>query len=587
MPSSAALRHECRPPYAYPDPDREDSLRVVLAAAEGDLAAVRAVYGDRYARSADHSDVADLTHLGSDGTLEYWGATLPAPTRRLRYWLHAEGKDGRAVWLTESGPVERRAAGHPFQWAYLHRGDRFRQPGWLAGAVLYQIFPDRFCRGRDVSPADRAVKDLWGAPPTPALLTGGDLPGIESKLDYLADLGVTCLYTTPLFQSPSNHKYDTSDYYAIDPAFGTADDLKRLVAGAHERGMRFLLDAVFNHSGAEWFAFRDVVERGADSPYYAWFYDLHAPRVDTKKANYETFADRVASMPKLDTSHPDCAAYLLDVAEHWIREADVDGWRLDVANEVDHGFWRALRRRVRAAKPDAFLLGEVWHDAAPWLSGGDQFDSTMNYPWRDATLAYLGGQTDAREYDRSLTRQRFRHSEEVGRGLVNLLGSHDTPRVRTVLRSKERAALGAVLLFTAPGVPMVYYGDEIGMEGGPDPDCRRCYPWDDPDAQDGAMLALYRTLTRLRRENPWLNASDDWRTVVADPVGDVFAFRRGEGASALLVAVNPAGRPRKLALPADAPAGPDLLAGLLHADARREGDTLVLPAHGAAVLSVV
>ncbi len=603
-------------------------LWVMLKAADGDLAAATCVYGDRYAWPPAEDAALPMARLGGDGVHEYWGVTLPAPERRVRYRFRLEAQDGEVVWLAESGLHDARPDEGCFEYAYIHRADRFRQPGWVSGAVFYQIFPDRFCNGDPAN--DPPGTGPWGERPTPTSTAGGDLVGIRKRLDYLADLGVSCIYTTPLFRSPSNHKYDTADYYQVDPAFGTNADLADLVAEAHRRGIRFLLDAVFNHSGADWPPFRDVVARGADSPYRDWFYDLRGFPVDPAACNYETFARGVATMPKLDTGHPELAAYLLDVAEHWLRAADVDGWRLDVANEVDHRFWRAFRDRVKRVKPDAFILGEVWHDGLDWLRG-DQFDSVMDYPWRDATLAWLTGRVDARGYDRWLTRLRFRYSAEANRGLVRMLSTHDTPRVRTVVGSRERAALGAVLLLTAEGVPMIYYGDEVGLEGGPDPDCRRCYPWNDEEPRDLGLLSLYRRLGRIRRAFPWLN-DGAWETVRAE--GDILAYRRlpvplhvrrgahpeGPARSSpsaeeagLLVVLNRGAGPARVTLPpALEPAGGwvDLLAGEVQAGEMQAGEmqagempadqsasdrgtgsrpgqgrTLLLPACGAAILA--
>jgi glycosidase len=586
--NKTALLHECRSPFAYPV--GADHLRAVFKAARGDLARAICVYGHRYAWPPETDVPAPMERLGDDGTHEYWGITLPAPTRRVRYLIYVEGQDGDSAWLTEDGLVSRRPAAGFFQYAYIHRGDRFQQPDWLRGAVFYQIFPDRFFNGDTTN--DPAGKMKWGEIPTPQSMAGGDLAGIQKKLAYIEKLGIGCIYTTPIFQSPSNHKYDTTDYYQIDPTFGTNEQFGELVKAVHARGMKFMLDAVFNHSGKEWFPFADVVEKGAESPYAGWFYDLRSYPVDPSVCNYETFADNIATMPKLDTTNPGLSEYLLGVAAHWIEEADIDGWRLDVANEVDHGFWRSFRRTVKAAKPEAFILGEIWHDPSDWLKG-DQFDSVMNYPWREATLSFLKGELDAAGYDRQLTRLRFRHPAEVAGGMLNLLGSHDTPRVRTILGSREKAAQAAVLLLTAEGVPMIYYGDEIGMEGGPDPDCRRCYPWEKPAEQDKELLSLYRELTAIRKRFPWLN-DGAWETFTADPVTNVLGFRRcatplvapvqgAKGEEELYVVINGAPAPATVAVPTDGDLV-DLLAGQM-LTGEVKGRTVTLPPRGFAVLA--
>jgi glycosidase len=585
----AALVHVCRAPYAYPVD--EDHLRVVLKAARGDLAAAAVVYGDRYAWPPDSDANLPMALLGDDGVHEYWGATLPAPTRRVRYSIYLEDKEGSYAWLTEHGVAARRPTTNFFQYAYIHRADLFKQPEWLRSTVFYQIFPDRFYNG---NPANDVKKNRikWGEIPTRESQAGGDLAGIEQKLDYVADLGIGCIYTTPVFKSPTNHKYDTTDYYKIDPAFGTNEEFKSLVKAAHARGIRFLLDAVFNHSGKEWFAFKDVLKHGPASKYADWFYNLYSFPVSPEQCNYETFANNVVTMPKLNTANPGLQKYLLDVATYWIREADVDGWRLDVANEVNHGFWRAFRAAVKAAKADAWILGEIWHDPADWLQG-DQYDSVMNYPWREAVLSFLKGDLDAVEFDRVLTRLRFNLPHEIYRGLLNLLGTHDTARVRTELGgTKAKAAQAAVLLLTAEGVPIVYYGDEIGMEGANDPDCRRCYPWHDPAQQDQDMLALYKRLIQIRNTFPWLN-DGAWETFVADPVTGLFGYRRlptpvvaperPADEEGLYVVINNSGNAASVEIPADAEVV-DLLAGQIQTGTLRN-NVLELPARGVAVLA--
>lgn len=571
---TAALYHQSHGATAYALDAHH--LRVVLYAAAGDLSAAAVVATDRYAAAREPPFVAEMERVGEDGAREYWAATIPTVTRRVSYRFCLRA--GRNVrWLGENGVTLRASEARPFQFPYLCTADLFRQPPWLEGVTFYQIFPDRFCNG-DPANDPRRNRLRWGDRPRDGTeMAGGDLEGVRRKLEYLKELGIGGLYLTPIFRSSSNHKYNTDDYTRVDPAFGTNELLSQLVREAHERGIRVLLDAVFNHSGSGFFAFRDVRRNGAASRYVSWFHRIDSFPVDPEKVNYETFANRLGSMPKLNTAHPDCAAYLLRVAEHWIRIADIDGWRLDVANEVDHAFWRAFRQRVKAAKGDAWILGEVWHDALPWL-GGDQFDSVTNYPWRDAVFGYLTGRLDTAAFDRELHRLLYRYPAPIAAGLLNLLGSHDTARVRTVLAGgsppdpdavpdpirAEGASLAAVLLFTAPGVPLVYYGDEIGMEGGPDPDCRRCMEWD-PARQDRKTLALYRKLIALRRRCPWLN-DGGWKTLIADPATGLYAYRRDNrrmlGAlpadgppEAVWVIINPGYALRGARLPLDTPSG--------------------------------
>jgi glycosidase len=515
----AALRHENRLPYACPLGPTHLSLMAMTGQGEVERVTVR--YRDRYAPKKLDAE-RDLRYEGSDGLHDYWRINLEVPTRRVQYHFRLEG-GGERLWWGEHGIREKLSGLEPFQYAYLTTADLFQQPEWLRGVTIYQIFPDRFYNGDPANDPEGPRLEWEDRPRGGEEMAGGDLEGIRRKLKYLDGLGVGAFYMTPIFESSSNHKYNTADYTRIDPAFGTNELFRRLVREAHERGMRVLLDAVFNHSGTEFFAFQDVIEKGRESPYVSWFHRTDSFPVDPAIPNYETFATGLGYMPKLNTADPGCAEYFLEIAERWMRETDTDGWRLDVANEVDHAFWRRFQERVKAAKPDAWILGEIWHDAQEWLNG-DQFDSVMNYPWRTAVLRFLKGESDAREFDEALCRIRHRYGPPFTVGLLNLLGSHDTARIRTLLGSQARAAMAAALLFTAVGVPLVYYGDEIGMEGEDEIDCRRCMIWDE-EHQDQELWALYHRLIELRKCLPWL-MDGEWETLKAERGSRVLQYRR-------------------------------------------------------------
>jgi glycosidase len=505
-----------------------DRFFVRLLAEKGDLAGVRCHFADKYEETARESAI-DLAREASDGLCDYWTASLPVPSSRLRYFFELKGTDGQILFMTEHGfadhrPARKHHAGY-FFYPYDLPIDRFAPPSWIAGRTFYLIFPDRFANG-DLE-RDPPWKRPWGEKPTGRSFFGGDLTGIRGNLGWLEDLGVGGIYLTPVFKAPSNHKYDPADYETVDPQFGTNADLAWLVRDAHARGIRVILDGVFNHSGDQWFAFRDVRTHGEASRYRDWFFRIESFPIDVDAVNYETFANRARSHPKLNTANPELREYLVGIGEKWIREADVDGWRLDVANEVDHRFWRAFRDRVKAAKADAFIVGEAWHDAIRWLDGA-QFDSVMHYPWRDAVLDYLRGEVGPSRFAGWTTQLRHMYDLAATPGLMHLLGSHDTARIRTELGgSADRARLAAVLLLTATGAPLVYYGDEVGMEGGDDPDSRRCMEWD-PARQDARMLTTYRTLIRARRERPWL-AWGSFEDVTADDRRSIYVYRRSSG----------------------------------------------------------
>ena len=386
-----------------------------------------------------------------------------------------------------------------FQYPYINRADVMRTVEWLDDAVFYQIFVDRFCRG-DAGKDDSYINCRWGDIPTPSTFAGGDLVGIRQKLPYIRDLGCNALYLTPVFQSVSNHKYDISDYYQVDEQFGGNRELGHLVEEAHRLGMKVVLDAVFNHCSERLSQFQDVLKNGRRSPYYSWFI-IDGERPDRERGNFEMFAS-CAYMPKFDTSNEEVQQFLAGVGCYYLREYGIDGWRLDVSDEVSHDFWRYFRRAVKREREDAVLIGENWHDASSYLRG-DQYDSIMNYAFTKACLDYFArGRFDARQMAWRLNEIRMRNTDTVNRMMLNLLDSHDTHRFFSEVEGDQEAMEAALcLLYLFPGVPCIFYGTEILTEGGYDPDCRRCMDWGrtGPEGGYGHIRALLQRLADLRR----------------------------------------------------------------------------------------
>ena len=484
----------------------DDRVTVRLRTKRGDVDDCTLLWGDKYDWRAS-AERSALERVRRDETSDYWEVTVEPPHRRLWYVFRLED-DEESLWYTERGfdpadgtrfpPNGDDQPGPYFEYPFLHPVDRIDPPEWVADAVFYQIFPERFANG-DPSLDPEGVEP-WEGRPDRDTFHGGDLRGIVDNLDHLEALGITALYLTPVFESPSNHKYNTADYYRIDPQFGDEETLRELVEAAHDRGMRVVLDAVFNHCGSQFEPFLDVVDRGGDSPYADWFHVEEFPIEHSRPPNYHSFAF-TQYMPKLDTSNPEVREYLLDVATHWMESVGVDGWRLDVANEVDHRFWREFRDAVKAVDPDCFILGEVWHDPSPWLRG-DQFDSAMNYPYSDAIYEFLvEDRVDGTGFADRIDGLLMRHPDPINDVLFDLLDSHDTPRALRRCDDDERLFRLAVLCqLTAPGTPCIYYGDEVGMTGDDDPDCRRPMTWDEDD-QNRELLAFYRDLVGLRRDS--------------------------------------------------------------------------------------
>jgi cyclomaltodextrinase len=407
-------------------------------------------------------------------------------------------------------------------------------PEWVKDAVFYQIFPDRFAR----SPRNHLPQGIqlqpWGTPPEEQGYQGGDLYGIVDRLDYLQALGINALYLNPIFSSASNHRYHTYDYFEVDPLLGGNDALRELIDQLHGRGMRIVLDAVFNHASRGFWPFHHVLENGSKSPYLDWFY-IHGwplspyPPDSTTPLNYEAWWN-IPALPKLNVANPGMRQYLLDVAAHWV-EFGIDGWRMDVAEEIkDVTFWQQVRQVTRAANPECYLLGEIWHEAPEWLAG-DRFDAVMNYVWSRAALSFFGAATlntgyrpggfslqalSAHDFAKVLEDTLTLYNWEIVQAQFNLLDSHDTARALWIVNG-DASALRLALLFqmTMPGAPCIYYGDEIGMSGATDPFCRAAFPWDQPDQWNQPLLTFYQAAVAMRHAYSALRTGKI-RTLYAD-----------------------------------------------------------------------
>ena len=453
-------------------------------------------------------------------------------------------------------------------------------PEWVADAVFYQIFPDRFA----ASP--RAEKpgplEAWDSPPTTHGFKGGDLLGIVERLDYLQGLGITALYLTLVFSSASNHRYHTYDYYQVDPLLGGDDALRELLDASHARGMRVVLDGVFNHSGRGFWPFHHIVETGASSPYVDWFYVDKAAlaagkelrpypspgeRADARRLGYRAWWD-LPALPKLNTNNPYMREHLMRAVEHWLRFG-IDGWRLDVAEEIDSGFWREFRRRVRAVNPDAYIVAEIWREKPEWVAG-DTFDALMNYPLTEALLSFTAADTldkavvskqheyrdfvrpiDGPEFARRLGHIVTMYRPETIAAQLNLLGSHDTPRYVTVAGGdREAYRLAMLAISTLPGAPCIYYGDEIGMEGRHDPDNRRAFPWDET-RWDHELLDFVRCTTSLRADSDFLRHGQ-FSMLAADGQAVAYARHTGTaGDSGAIVILNAGKTAARLEFPGE------------------------------------
>lgn len=422
-------------------------------------------------------------------------------------------------------------------------------PYWVEDAIFYQIFPDRFANGDLTN--DPAYLRPWDALPTRWDFHGGDLRGIIQKFDYLLDLGINAIYLNPIFQASSNHRYNTTDYLKIDDKLGDLRDFKALIEVAHRNGVRIVLDGVFNHCGRGFFAFTDVLENQEHSAYRDWFtiqrypVDAYSPG---EARDYLAWW-RNKSLPKFNTSNPQVRQYLLKVARYWI-EQGADGWRLDVPNEIaDESFWAEFRQVVKSANPDAYLLGEIWNVQPEWV-GEEHFDGLMNYPVKDAILGLLTDRLKASDFADVMEKILSMYPRENGYAMYVPVGTHDTERVLTALSGDIKKVMLAMLIqFAYPGSPGVYYGDEIGLEGGKDPDCRRTFPWEE-SRWNSELHDWVKKLVSLRKRSPALRRGS-LQSILVDDARSCCAFLRQLGDERLLVVINSSSNRRQLHLPVE------------------------------------
>ena len=408
----------------------------------------------------------------------------------------------------------------------------FKPPNWVQDAVFYQIFPDRFYNGNSSNSSKKVCK--WGDKPTRDNFFGGDLEGIIRKLPYLEELGVNALYLNPIFKSPSNHKYNTTDYYEVDPNFGDKNTLKRLVEELHQCGMRVILDGVFNHCGDTFWAFQDVIEKGPKSKYKDWFIIKSYPIIKQPEPNYRCWMG-ASSMPEFNTDIPEVREYLLKVVKYWIKEADIDGWRLDTVEYMDPCFVRQIREAAKEVKKDAYVMGEVMGVATSWFKS-KSLDAVMNYKLRDLIIDFFIKEViNAIEFNQQLYSFRQTYSDWINPLMFNLLDSHDVPRFLTLCRGDvKKMKLAVTFLMTYIGAPVIYYGDEVGMMGGEDPDCRRTMIWD-KNQQDIDLLNFYKRMIKLRRESQALRRGSFKPLYQRD---DLYCFLRQLNEEKIIVALN-------------------------------------------------
>lgn len=558
----------------------EHTLQIRIKSKQDDLTAVSLIAGDPYIWENGEWQFTEfpMKRTGSDGQHDYWEASISPDYRRLRYGFRLTAAEEETIY-TEKGFYDQPPTDTDFYFCipYMHANEVFNSPDWVKDTIWYQIFPERFANG-DPSIDPEGAKPWGSEPPAVDNFFGGDFAGITAHLDHLTDIGVNGIYFTPVFKAHSNHKYDTIDYMEIDPQFGDAESLKNMISACHERGIKVMLDAVFNHSGYYFPPFQDVLKHGEKSRYKDWFHIHSFPVTEGERPSYDAFGF-VASMPKLNTANPEVKQYLIEAAAYWIKEFDIDGWRLDVANEVDQPFWREFRTAVRAEKPDLYILGEIWHDSMPWLRG-DQFDAVMNYPFKTNVMNLLAKETiSSREFVENMSKVYYSYPKNVFEVTFNLVGSHDTARILTECGGNiKKTKQVFTILLTFMGTPCIYYGDEIGMEGGEDPGCRSCMNWD-ADTHNLEMKDHIRTLNKLRTKEKLLANEGDISFVMPQEDHGIFGYEKKAAGRSVLVLLNPASEAQSF------PLSPKNSEVLYSSEAEMTEGSLTLGEYGFAILA--
>ena len=500
----SAITHYMEKRYCYSIGKGRFIIRIETK--KNDMSKVVLHYRDKYIPLdfLDTRESKNMSRIASDRFKDYYEVEIDIDCICLRYQFELVDREGNVSYYGNYEFFEEKIDN--IDWMFdlpqnLREEEKMEVPQWARNKIVYQIFPARYATTENVSEA-KWYKSPIGFNDD----LKGNLQGLINSLNHIKELGADVVYLTPIFKSNSSHKYDTIDYYQIDPGFGNENQLKELVDKAHSMDMKVILDGVFNHTSPNFFAFADIREKQQYSEYVNWYYIEDFPLKfgsRREKPNFKTFA-YFGGMPKLNLNNPDTADYFVNVGRYWIEKCNIDGWRLDVGDEIPHFFWKKFRNAIKAIKPEALIIGEIWHYAGDFLEG-DEWDTVMNYPFYLAVQNFVAKETlTATNFVENLDFMRGRLYKQLNPVLFNLIDSHDTARFLHVAgEDKDKLKLAAAMQLLLPGMPMIYYGDEYGITGGNDPDCRRGMLWDEK-YQDRAVYDWYRTLIKVRKENPVL-----------------------------------------------------------------------------------
>jgi Glycosidases len=505
----SAILHIPLSQYAFVNSEKEITIRI--RAKKKELKKCTLYFGDRVCKQSPMEFTSlPMSITAEDELFDYYETTFESPYTRVCYFFKLE--DDKEWFYYYSNQFTKELPdfiiqgklmderSEYYQYPFLLRDEVVDVPEWFKNAIVYNIFPDSFatskryisCKGIEVQRSDGTICKSR---------LGGTIKGVLENLDYIENLGFNCIYLNPIFTAGEYHKYDVLDYYHIDPCFGTNEEFRQLVDRVHEKGMHIVIDGVFNHCSWKFFAFEDVIKEGEGSNYKDWFYDVTfpvaRPQSDEEIPAYSCFAYE-RKMPKLNTSNRAVKDYFVAVGRYWIHEFKIDGWRLDVANEIDRNFWREFRNGVKEENPEAVLIGEVWENSEIWLRG-DIFDSTMNYDFRKHCLDFFAlDKFNAEQFGAKINQMYLRYSTNICNGQLNLLDSHDVARFLSLCNEDmKRWKQALVFLMLTPGVPSIVYGDEKEITGIEEIEYRQPMAW---GKTENTQEDFIKKLISLRRE---------------------------------------------------------------------------------------
>ena len=475
-----AVEHLSSSRYCFPLDEHTYLIRIRVAKND-DINKVHLLYNEWFSFYKKQIDL-EMTRRYEDDLFSFYEARISSKNPTFEYFFRFDYGNDLHIDYLQSGFHEvaniSELGFDEFFAPFINKADLIGVNPIFNGGLIYQIFPDRFEIGKkDKDMSYVSLKD--GDKMRNDAFYGGDLVGIKNRLDYLSSIGVEAIYLTPIHPSRSAHKYDVEDYFKIDPHFGDENDLKALVDEAHSKGIKIILDMVFNHASFYSNLMQDVVKNGINSKYYDWFF-IDGEYPDIRKKNYKMFANQVGFMPKLNSSNPEVIEYFKSVVCYYAYNYKVDGFRLDVSYEVSHEFWIKLKLALKEINPNIIFIGEYWLNSESFLSS-HEWDSVMNYPFRLVLTRFLNEEKDVKYLKEELTKLYLRYADPINLNMVNLFDSHDVLRFYTYLNKDFNKYLTSLALLIAyPGMPEIYYGSEILLEGYDDPDNRRIMKWDSP-----------------------------------------------------------------------------------------------------------